>query len=117
MKFCLVNGIQQTQIDVENRGLAYGDGLFTTAKIIDGKIQYLSSHVQRLLLGCEKLALFLPNNIELAEELSRVAKPYDLAVLKVIITASRGGRGYARSTEPKSDVIIMIFFMFRFFPF
>ncbi len=108
MKFCLVNGIQQNQIDIENRGLAYGDGLFTTAKIIDGKIQYLSSHIQRLLLGCEKLALLAPNKVELTKQLSLVAKQYDLAVLKVIITASGGGRGYARSIEPKNDFIIMV---------
>lgn len=108
MKFCLVNGIEQNQIDIENRGLAYGDGLFTTAKIIDGKIQYLSSHVQRLLDGCKKLALFAPNKAELTEQLSQVAKQYNLAVLKVIITASSGGRGYARSIQPKNDVIIMV---------
>jgi 4-amino-4-deoxychorismate lyase len=108
MKFCLVNGRQQNQIDIENRGLAYGDGLFTTAKIVDGKIQYLSSHIQRLLLGCKKLALLVPNKAELTEQLSLVAKPYDLAVLKVIISASGGGRGYARSTNPKNDLIIMV---------
>lgn len=108
MKFCLVNGIQQNQIDIENRGLAYGDGLFTTAKIIDGQIQYLSSHVQRLLVGCEKLALIAPSTVELTEQLSQVVKSYDLAVLKVIITASSGGRGYARSTNPKSELIIMV---------
>lgn len=108
MKFCLVNGIQQNQIDIQNRGLAYGDGLFTTAKIIDGKIQHLSLHIQRLLLGCEKLALLAPDKVELTKQLSLVAKQHDLAVLKVIITASGGGRGYARSTEPKNDLIIMV---------
>jgi 4-amino-4-deoxychorismate lyase len=108
MKFCLVNGIQQNQIDIENRGLAYGDGLFTTAKIIDGKIQYLSSHVQRLFLGCEKLGLLVPNLFELTEQLKQVAQQYNLAVLKVIITASSGGRGYARAIHLKNDIIIMV---------
>ncbi|MBL4899142.1 MAG: aminodeoxychorismate lyase [Colwellia sp.] len=108
MKYCLVNGVEQNHIDIENRGLAYGDGLFTTAKILDGNIQYLSAHVQRLLLGCEKLALFTPNKVEFTKQLSQVAKQYSLAVLKVIITASTGGRGYARSNAPTSDVIIMV---------
>ena len=108
MKFCLVNGREQNQIEIENRGLAYGDGLFTTAKIIDGKIQYLSSHVQRLVEGCKKLALLVPNKVELTEQLSLVATQYDLAVLKVIITASSGGRGYARSTNSKNELIIMV---------
>lgn len=108
MKFCLVNGVQQNQIDIENRGLAYGDGLFTTAKIINGQIQYLSSHIQRLLVGCEKLGLIAPNKVELTEQLIQVAKQYPLAVLKVIITASSGGRGYARSTALMNDLIIMV---------
>lgn len=108
MKFCLVNGIEQNQIDIENRGLAYGDGLFTTAKVVDGRIQYLSSHVQRLLVGCERLALTAPSRVELTEQLIQVTKQYNLAVLKVIITAGSGGRGYARSTDSKNDLIIMI---------
>ena len=33
MKYCSVNGIEQTSIALNDRGLAYGDGLFTTAKI------------------------------------------------------------------------------------
>mgnify|MGYP003386670492 CR=1 FL=1 len=108
MKLCLVNGVQQNTIDIENRGLAYGDGLFTTAKIINGQIQHLSLHVQRLLVGCEKLELIAPNKIELSEQLSQVAKSYNLAVLKVIITASSGGRGYARSADPINNLIIMV---------
>jgi 4-amino-4-deoxychorismate lyase len=108
MKFFLVNGIRQNQIDIENRGLAYGDGLFTTAKIVGGKIQYLPLHIQRLLSGCERLALTTPDKVELTDQLSQVAKPYKLAVLKVIITASSGGRGYGRSDDPTNNIIIMV---------
>lgn len=109
MNFCSINGLEQNKIDIENRGLAYGDGLFTTAKIIDGQIQYLSSHVQRLLWGCEKLVLKAPNKIEITQQLSQVAKRYNLAVLKVIITAGSGGRGYARSISNIIDIIIMVY--------
>jgi 4-amino-4-deoxychorismate lyase len=108
MKFCLVNGIEQNQIDIENRGLAYGDGLFTTAKIVDGDIQYLSYHLQRLLIGCKKLGLIAPDLTELSMQLNQVAQAYELAVLKVIITASSGGRGYSRSVDPSTDLIIMV---------
>jgi len=108
MKLCLVNGVQQNSIDIENRGLAYGDGLFTTAKISQGKVEHLSLHIQRLLVGCEKLGLTAPNKNILSEQIYQVAKTYDLAVLKIIITASSGGRGYARSTDPVNNVIIMV---------
>lgn len=109
MKYCLVNGIEQSYIDVENRGLAYGDGLFTTAKIIGGKVQYLTAHVHRLLLGCEKLALLAPDKVELTKQFIKIAEQYSLAVLKVIITAGSGGRGYARSNTSHSNVIIMVY--------
>jgi len=108
MKFCLVNGIQQKHINIENRGLAYGDGLFTTAKILKGNIEYLTEHVQRLLLGCEKLGINAPSQNELIKQLTFVAKNHSLAVLKVMVTASRGGRGYARTKSNGHDLIIMV---------
>jgi len=108
MKFCLVNGVQQNYIDIENRGLAYGDGLFTTAKIQNGHIQYFTAHIERLLSGCKKLGIAPPSREELINELSTVAKNYSLAVLKVMITACSGGRGYARAKRNEHDLIIMV---------
>lgn len=109
MKYCLVNGIEQTDIDIESRGLAYGDGLFTTAKINQGQIEYLSAHLDRLKLGCEKLKINPPQLNELKKQLSSIAKNYTLSVLKVMIVASSGGRGYARSLSNNHDLIIMVF--------
>jgi len=108
MKLCLVNGIQQNHNDIESRGLAYGDGLFTTAKISDGNIQYLSAHIERLLSGCVKLGIIPPSKNELIAQLTAVATSYTLAVLKVIITAAKGGRGYARAIGGGHELIIMV---------
>jgi len=108
MKFCLVNGVQQSHIDIENRGLAYGDGLFTTAKILNGEVQYIAAHVERLLSGCKTLGISPPKHDELTQQLLYIAKNYTLAVLKVIITAQSGGRGYARAEGNGHDVIIMV---------
>ena len=109
MKLCLVNGIQQNHIDIESRGLAYGDGLFTTVKIIDGNVQYLAQHIERLTHGCAKLGISTPSSSHLKKQLTLVAKNHELAVLKVIITARSGGRGYTRATENAHDVIMMVF--------
>ena len=108
MKFCLVNGVQQSYIDIESRGLAYGDGVFTTAKIQNGRVHYLKEHVERLINSCKKLSLTPPEVSSLTKQLSCVAKNYPLAVLKVIISASKGGRGYARASYHQHDIIIMI---------
>jgi len=108
MKFCLVNGVQQNYINIENRGLAYGDGLFTTAKIQNGHVHYLIAHVERLIFGCKKLGISPPERTALIKQLSAVAKEFSLAVLKVVITAQSGGRGYARVKNNSHDLIIMI---------
>jgi len=108
MKFCLVNGIQQNYIDIENRGLAYGDGLFTTAKILNGNVQHLTAHIERLIFGCEKLGINSPSSGELKSQLISIAKNHSLAVLKVMVIASSGGRGYARSKSNSHDLIIMV---------
>ena len=108
MKFCLVNGIQQNHINIENRGLAYGDGLFTTAKILNGNVQHLTAHIERLIFGCEKIGINSPSFDELKSQLVSIAKNYSLAVLKVMVLASSGGRGYARSKSNSHDLIIMV---------
>lgn len=108
MKLCLINGVEQNHIDIENRGIAYGDGLFTTAKILNGDIQYLTAHIERLISGSLKLGIKPPASHELKAQLISIAKNYSLAVLKVIIVASSGGRGYARSKCNSHDLIIMI---------
>ena len=109
MKVCLVNGIKQNHIDIESRGLAYGDGLFTTAKIVNGEIQFLPKHIERLIAGCIKLKISPPSVADLENQLTPIAKNYSLAVLKIIISAKSGGRGYKRSIENSHDVIVMIY--------
>jgi 4-amino-4-deoxychorismate lyase len=108
MKLCLVNAIEQKHINVDNRGLAYGDGLFTTAKIIHGKVEHLTQHLERLAFGCKKLGISAPSTDTLEQQIISIANNYPLAVLKIIITACSGGRGYARSVSNSHDLIITV---------
>jgi len=110
MKYCSINGQQQTDIAVTERGLAYGDGLFTTAKIVKGKVILLAAHIERLVHGCQRLKLQPPSAQQLNEQLTLVAKAYPLAVLKVMITAGSGGRGYSRVglSDNAMNIIIMV---------
>ncbi|TMM43297.1 aminodeoxychorismate lyase [Colwellia ponticola] len=100
MKYCSVNGQQQTTIALTDRGLAYGDGLFTTAKIVNGQVILLAKHIERLVVGCQRLKLplaFIQHlHTQLSQQLPNVASTFSLAVLKVMITTGSGGRGYSR---------------------
>ena len=96
MLYSSVNGQQTNTISISDRAFAYGDGFFTTAKILNGKVELLELHIQRLQHSCKKLAITPPNFEKIRQELVEVAKLHQLAVLKVVISAGQGGRGYSR---------------------
>ncbi|HEY5715722.1 MAG TPA: aminodeoxychorismate lyase [Psychromonas sp.] len=94
----LINGIESTTIAANDRGLAYGDGLFSTIKVEHGIAQLWDYHLQRLQLGAEKL--FFPDVDwpTLSDELLSLAKSLagqQYAVIKIILTRGSGGRGYS----------------------
>lgn len=94
----LINGTESTTIAADDRGLAYGDGLFSTIKVEQGIVQLWDYHLQRLQLGAKKL--FFPDVdwLLLSSELHSLAKSVGelpFAVIKVILTRGSGGRGYS----------------------
>lgn len=103
----LVNGKQQSTISVSDRSLAYGDGLFTTAKVVKGKVEFYSSHIARLMEGCDFLDIELDcENLE--KEIKVLVENVHLAVLKIVVTAGSGGRGYSRIGVNNSQRIISL---------
>ncbi|MFR0259407.1 aminodeoxychorismate lyase, partial [Escherichia coli] len=51
----LINGHKQESLAVSDRATQFGDGCFTTARVIDGKVSLLSAHIQRLQDACQRL--------------------------------------------------------------
>jgi 4-amino-4-deoxychorismate lyase len=98
---CWVDGVPSTSVNLLDRGLHYGDGLFETLSVRDGRIQLLDYHLQRLRQGCERLSLTMPKIDTLHDELHHAAKDQGRAVLKLIVTRGAGGRGYG----PPQDAV------------
>lgn len=90
----LINGVYTSSINVLDRGLQYGDGLFETISVIDGKPLLWDRHMDRLLSGCARLSIPEINTRILATEVQQICSGQDRCVLKVIITRGAGGRGY-----------------------
>ena len=79
---------------LDNRGLAYGDGFFTTMGVIDGQILWLDYHHQRLISHANALQLDLDSDALLAI-LKTSAQQLQQGMLKIIITrAAQAIRGY-----------------------
>ncbi|WP_369957906.1 aminotransferase class IV [Psychrobacter sp. CLB018] len=84
----------QTTLSLDNRGLAYGDGFFTTMGVIDGQILWLDYHQQRLVSHATALQLQLDSQLLLAM-LKTHAKQLQQGVLKLIVMrAEQEVRGY-----------------------
>ena len=100
----LINGIEGQSLDVADRGLAYGDGLFETIAVRDGKPMLWKEHLLRLSQGFNRLG-FPPLDTELLLcELTQLSANSD-GVAKLTITRGSGPRGYA---PPKSPMLTRI---------
>ena len=81
-------------MSLDNRGLAYGDGFFTTMGVIDGQILWLDYHQQRLNSHAIALQLQL-DSVALLTILKMHAKQLQQGMLKLIVTrAAQEVRGY-----------------------
>ncbi len=98
----LINGEQTDQISALDRGIQYGDGLFETIAVIDGRLSLWERHVQRLLSGCERLGITAPEPARLLAEAKTLISHQQRAVLKIVVTRGIGGRGYrpAKDAQP-----------------
>ena len=84
----------EAKLSLDNRGLAYGDGFFTTMGVIDGQILWFDYHQQRLVSHATALQLQLDSQLLLAM-LKIHAKQLQQGMLKLIITrAEQEVRGY-----------------------
>jgi 4-amino-4-deoxychorismate lyase len=106
MMNALLNGKPSDTIKVDDRGLAYGDGLFETVEFSQGKLLYWQRHIDRLILGCQRLSIPIPNCTQLLEEAMQLLSEQQEGVLKVIITRGGGGRGY-RFPEPMTPTRLL----------
>ncbi|HFD79417.1 MAG TPA: aminodeoxychorismate lyase [Gammaproteobacteria bacterium] len=91
---CRVDGRAETRISVLERALQYGDGLFETLRVCDGRPQHLQRHLTRLQAGCERLRIGGVERGPLVDEIRELAAGVDTAVLKLIVGRGHGARGY-----------------------
>lgn len=95
--------IGETQVDAapaDDRGLAYGDGVFETMRVHAGELPLWSRHRERLMLGAQRLGLILPPIDVVESHIGDAIAGVDAGVLKLLVTRGSGGRGYAPPIAP-----------------
>jgi 4-amino-4-deoxychorismate lyase len=102
----LVNGRPDHSISVMDRGLTYGDGLFETIAVRDGRARFLEYHLQRLIASCDRLSISGQDDDTLRAEVTELASECRSGTIKIIVTRGAGERGYAPPVNPNSTRII-----------
>lgn len=88
-------------VAADDRGLAYGDGLFETMRAHRGDVPWWDAHWARLMRGAARLRLPLPGPDFVRGQAQALLDGVDAGVLKLIVTRGSGGRGYApKDAEP-----------------
>jgi 4-amino-4-deoxychorismate lyase len=90
----MINGEMTQLLPATDRGLHYGDGLFETIAVVNGRPRLWSAHMARLQRGCEVLGLPMPDLHLLHSEALTLSSSEQRAVIKLIVTRGSGGRGY-----------------------
>jgi 4-amino-4-deoxychorismate lyase len=93
-QYCWIDGQPAQALPLTDRGLHYGDGLFETMALHEGRIRRLDMHLERLRDGCRRLGFPDLNEDTLRRELAAASRGQGDAVLKLVITRGAGGRGY-----------------------
>ena len=102
----LVDGAARDTIDVRDRGLAFGDGLFETIAVVRGTILNWSDHRERLSAGCAQLDIPCPDPELLSQEILSVAANHARSVVRVTVTRGLGGSGYTPPRQPAPTRIV-----------
>jgi 4-amino-4-deoxychorismate lyase len=85
----------------DDRGTAYGDGLFETMRVHAGQVSWWDAHWARLQRGAQRLRMGLPDESQACREATALFADHADGVLKLIVTRGSGGRGYASmNTQP-----------------
>lgn len=112
-----VNGIETSAINIADRGLAYGDGVFETMRVVQGKIPLLDWHLKRFLRGVEVLGFgqserlqtdFLKYLTIALDEIKNNAC-LETSLIKLIVTRGSNGRGYMPPIDPHCQFVVQVF--------
>jgi branched-chain amino acid aminotransferase len=104
---------EQAHIDIADRGLLLGDGLFETLRAYGGHVFKLEDHLGRLARGAAELGIPLPLDVpDIAAAVHETLEAHHLdaasAALRVTLTRGPSQRGLLPPEDPNPNLIISV---------
>lgn len=91
-------------LSADDRGLAYGDGVFESIRVVAGKPVLMAYHWVRLSAGCARLGL--PDLPFWRVAFTDFLHERGHGVVKILVTRGSGGRGYLPLTDVMPSLIL-----------
>ncbi len=110
----LVNGTPGNTINAEDRGLAYGDGVFRTLRLQGGRPVCWGRQYAKLQHDCNAIKIPCPSELLLSSELKQLAKSGGEGVVKITITRGATTRGYAVRGKPEPTRVLSVTPVFNY---
>lgn len=104
----LVNGAVANVLNANDRGLAYGDGVFRTLRVSQGRPKSWQLHYKKLVHDCEALGIDCPAEATLSDELQQLIRNQSDCIVKIIVTRGATTRGYPAPSKPDVTRILSI---------
>lgn len=109
LSLCTVDGVPTAFLPTTDRGTAYGHGLFETMLYSSSKVPLWQYHRERiaadaLALGISLCKQSLEDNLSVFLNLLE-GQSQNSGIIKIIVTAGSGGRGYALPESLKPRII------------
>jgi branched-chain amino acid aminotransferase len=98
-------------IPVNDRGFMYGDGLFETVRVVNGRPFRLAQHLERMTRGADFLKIkppFAPKELQAFAEQLIEQNQMSEAILRVTLTRGPGERGYTPKVEGTPTVVMTL---------
>jgi len=100
MKMILVDGLPSAVVPADDRGLAYGDGVFRTLAMRNGVAELWPLQYSKLAADCRALDIEPPAESDLQRDLARIAREIPDCALRISVTRGSGGHGYVIPQQP-----------------
>ena len=115
----LINGIASDYLNINDRSIHYGDGLFETILCDSHKLYYWTQHYQRLQTSAEQLKIACPQEQVLLNDITKLldinkpgsksgSKSEAACVIKIIVSRGAGERGYKFSKNITASRFVLL---------
>ncbi|MBE9560642.1 MAG: aminodeoxychorismate lyase [Proteobacteria bacterium] len=107
----LINGIVADYININDRSIHYGDGLFETILCNHNNLYYWQQHFQRLQTSAKQLKIACPPEKVFLDDITKLLTDNDsrsACAIKIIVSRGTGERGYKFSKNTSANRLVML---------